>query len=158
MVNSKFFSYAPYERRLCESVQLCEQVMRFTNNVRLPNLCIIRRGQLSATRYTITTPSSFYDCAILFTTLLRLTRYTISNSYFSICAILFTTFPSSQHTAYNHFDTANTMNFTDLYDHIEDPGAFDGSTVIVFLAMLIIFAIILVHEIKPYPPNFVLSH
>ena len=45
MVNSKFPSYAPsHARRLCESVLLCAQVMRFTNNVRLQNLALFVGG------------------------------------------------------------------------------------------------------------------
>ena len=50
------------------------------------------------------------------------------------------------------------MNFTELYGPIEDPGAFDGDTVLIVLAAFIIIAIVFVLEINPSPPAFVLSH
>ena len=50
------------------------------------------------------------------------------------------------------------MNFTDPYGPLEDPGDFDGETVLIVLAVLAIIGIIFVHDIEPYLPDSVLSH
>ena len=54
------------------------------------------------------------------------------------------------------------MNFTELYGElygpIENPGVFDAGTVLIILADLAILIVILILEIKPYPPDFVPFH